>query len=61
MAKLIENVELKKHPHQGDYLSWEYDGKEYWCQGEFFVDKNGILHHNWETPDGEEVDITIAY
>lgn len=59
--KELTNVELEKHANQGDFLSWEYDGIGYWCQGEFYVDKNHILHHNWLTPDGEEIDITIEY
>ena len=57
----VEDVELEKHNNQGDYLSWVIDGEEQWAQGEFFVDKNGILHHTAIAPNGDEVEITIKY
>jgi hypothetical protein len=57
----VEDVELDKHNNQGDYLSWVIDGVPQWCQGEFFVDKDGILHHTAIAPNGDEVEITIPY
>ena len=57
----VEDVELTKHNNGGDYLSWTLDGAEQWCQGEFFIDKDGILHHTAIAPNGDEVEITIKY
>lgn len=57
----VEDVELAKHNNGGDYLSWTLDGAEQWCQGEFFIDKDGILHHTAIAPNGDEVEITIKY
>lgn len=59
----IEDVELTKHGYgSGDYLSWLYKGKSYWCQGEFYVDKSGVLHHTFITPDTEEeIEILVQY
>lgn len=56
-----DNVVLTKRNNGNDYLRWEWRGQEYWAQGEFFVDKKGILHHNWTTPTGHEVEITTPY
>ena len=57
----IEDIELDKHNNGGDYLSWKIDGTDQWCQGEFFVDKDSMLHHTAIAPNGDEVEITIKY
>lgn len=57
----VEDVELTKHGNGNDYLRWTWKGREYWAQGEFHVDKNGILHHDWITPTGHEIEITTQY
>lgn len=58
----VENIELLKgNYNQGDTLSWSYDGKDYSSTGEFFVDKNNMLHHTFVTPDGKEIEIEIKY
>lgn len=57
----VENVELEKHGNGSDYLSWKIDGTEQWCQGEFFVDKDGNLHHTAIAPNGDEVEIVVKY
>lgn len=58
---VIEDVELEKHGNGSDYLSWKIDGTEQWCQGEFFVDKDGNLHHTAIAPNGDEVEIVVKY
>lgn len=57
----VEDVELTKHGNGNDYLRWTWRGREYWAQGEFQVDKNGILHHAWMTPTGHEIEIKAQY
>lgn len=57
----VEDVELEKHCNGSDYLSWKIDGEEQWCQGEFFVDKDGNLHHTAIAPNGDEVEIVVKY
>lgn len=58
----IQDVVLVKHSNGSDYLSWSYKGQEFWAQGEFFIDRNGFLHHTFITPDTEEeIEITIKY
>ena len=60
--KSIENVELLKGSYnQGDTLSWSYGGKDYSATGEFFIDKDNILHHTFVTPDGDEIEIETKY
>lgn len=49
----VSNIEYCK---KTQYLSWEYDGKEYWCQGEFYIDGEGYLHHSFY-PEGEENEV----
>ena len=56
-----ENVELTKHSNGNDYLSWTWRGQEYWAQGEFYVDKERILHHDFVAPTGHKIEITIEY
>lgn len=57
----IKDIELSKHYNGSDYLSWVYKGKIFWIQGDFYVDKNNMLHHSWTSPDGEDYDITTPY
>lgn len=57
----IYDIELTKNNHQGDCLTFTADGEEINVTGEFFVDRNGQLHHTHIFPDGEEVEITIPY
>lgn len=39
-----------EYNHQTDTLTWCYNGKEYNCTGEFFIDRKGYLHHTFITP-----------
>lgn len=58
----VEDVELMKGNHNtGDTLSWTYNGKDYSCTGEFYVDKDNNLHHTFIAPNGKEIEITIPY
>ena len=57
----VEDVMLAKHGYNDDYLSWTYKGKEYWAQGEFYVDDCGVLHHTFITPEGKEIEIACDY
>ena len=53
----VEDVRLTKHHNLGDYLEWIYMGKEYWAQGEFYVDNNNVLHQTFIAPNGKEIEI----
>lgn len=57
----VEDVELEKGGYGHDTLSWVLDGEYQDCTGEFYVDKDGILHHTAIAPNGDEVEITIKY
>lgn len=57
--KNIYRVTDVEYNHQTQYLSWEYAGREYWCQGEFYIDKKGYLHHTFFTPRGKEKEFKI--
>ena len=56
-----EDVMLSKHGNNDDYLSWSYMDKEYWAQGEFYVDDSNVLYHTFITPTGREIEITCDY
>lgn len=58
---IIEDIELMKAGYGHDTLTWTLDGEEQSCTGEFFVDKNGMLHHTAIAANGDEVEITIKY
>ena len=57
----VEDVMLSKHGYNNDYLSWTYMGKEYWAQGEFYVDDSNVLHHTFIAPNGKEIEIECDY
>ena len=58
----VEDVELMKGNYNtGDTLTWTYNGKEYSCTGEFYVDKDNVLHHTFIAPNGKEIEITTPY
>ena len=56
----VTEIELTKGNHS-DNLSWVYAGKRYECDGEFYVDEKGILHHTFITERGKQVEIKIKY
>ena len=57
----VEDVMLSKHGYNNNYLSWAYQGKEYWAQGEFYVDDSNVLHHTFIAPNGKEIEIVCDY
>ena len=57
----VEDVMLSKHGYNDDYLTWTYQGKEYWAQGEFYVDDSNVLHHTFIAPNGKEIEIVCDY
>lgn len=59
----VEDVELSKgiNYQMGDYLSWTYNGKDYDCTGDFYVDKENKLHHTFIAPSGKEIEIICNY
>ena len=62
MEKKLYRVTEKHYEvlSNGDYyIQWVYAGKEYWAQGEFFIDNEGYLHHSFLTPCGNEIEFTI--
>lgn len=56
----VEDIELMKAGCH-DTLTWVLDGEEQSCTGEFYVDKEGMLHHTAIAANGDEVEITIKY
>ena len=58
---IITDVELEKHGYGHDVLTYQADGQYTQIDGEFYIDKAGMLHHSHIFPDGEEVEITIKY
>lgn len=59
----VDNVECTREGHQGITLSYEIDGKPYEVTGEFFIDRNGVLHHSAIDPSDEtkEIEILVQY
>lgn len=57
----VEDVMLSKHGYNDDYLTWTYMGKEYWAEGEFYVDDSSVLHHTFIAPNGKEIEIECDY
>lgn len=57
----IEDVELTKHGYQHDCLTYVADGKYCQVDGEFYVDKDGFLHHTHIFDDGIEKEIIVKY
>lgn len=57
----VTDVELTKGGYGHDTLTWVYGGKNYDCTGEFYVDKQGYLHHTFVTPTGKEKEIKVKY
>lgn len=57
----IEDVELTKHGYQHDCLTYVADGKYCQVDGEFYVDKDGFLHHTHIFDDGIEKEIVVKY
>ena len=56
-----EDIMLSKHGYNDDYLTWTYMGKEYWAEGEFYVDDSSVLHHTFIAPNGKEFEIVCDY
>lgn len=44
-------------------LTWEWQGVDYSCTGEFYIDSIGILHHTFTTPLGvdHEIELKVRY
>jgi len=57
----VEDVTLTKGSYGHDLLEWSYNGKDYSCEGEFYVDKWGNLRHTFIAPDGTEIEIITNY
>lgn len=56
MTHSIEIIEVGRSG-LGHYIQYEIDGTQYECSGEFYIDKDNVLHHTHIMPDGEEVEI----
>lgn len=61
--KRVNNVECTKDGNQGITLYYEIDGKPFTVTGEFYIDKNGVLHHSAIDPtnENEEIEIMVQY
>lgn len=57
----VTDVELTKGGYGHDTLVYFADGEEIEVTGEFYVDKDGMLHHTHTFEDGEEIEITLPY
>ena len=45
----------------GDNLTWSFMGEDYCCTGDFYVDKDNMLHHTFFAPSGKEIEIICNY
>ena len=54
----VTDIEVSKASN-GYYVTWNYGGKAYWAQGEFYIDREGYLHHTFSTPTGKEKEFKI--
>lgn len=57
----VTDIQLFKHGNGCDTLIWVYAGREYQADGEFYVDKQGYLHHSSFSPRGKELEIKVKY
>lgn len=55
------DITLTKGNHQGDNLTWSFMGEDYCCTGEFYVDKDNMLHHTFFAPSGRVIEIVTPY
>lgn len=61
MKHTIEDVEITKGGYCHDCLTFYADGERIQVDGQFFVDKQGVLHHWHIFPDGKEQEVTVQY
>ena len=57
----IEDIILTKHSNGSDNLQYKADGKMSEVDGEFYVDKDDLLHHTHIFENGDELEIVIPY
>lgn len=55
------DITLTKGCYGHDLLEWSYMGKQYQCEGEFYVDESNNLHHTFIATTGKEMEITTSY
>lgn len=55
------DITLTKGGYGHDLLEWSYMGKQYQCEGDFYVDESNNLHHTFIAPTGKEMEITTSY
>lgn len=53
----VTDVVFSRGGYGHDTLTWNYGGKPYWAEGEFFIDRAGYLHHTFSTPTGKDMEI----
>ncbi len=56
----IDNVTVSKNGRSIN-LYYEFDGKPVEVDGEFYIDKNGYLHHSHIDENGNEYLIKVLY
>lgn len=56
----IDDVILSKH-NRGFNLCYTFDGKLIEVDGQFYIDKNGYLHHTHIDEDGSEYLIKVLF
>lgn len=61
MEKKIYRITNKEASRTSDgyYISWTYGGENFWAQGEFYIDRQGYLHHSHITKTGKEIEFKI--
>lgn len=58
---IIVDELIKGSYNQGDTLVYQADGVEISVSGDFYVDKQHMLHHSHVFEDGTEMDFQIEY
>lgn len=62
MKHTVEFYELCKGSYgQGDTLTYFADGVQFDVTGEFYVDRQGVLHHTHIFDDGTEMEVKAQY
>ena len=57
----IEDVNLEKHGYGHDNLIYLADGEYQDVDGEFYIDRDGMLHYSHIFDDNTEIEFTIKY
>lgn len=45
--------------NNGYFVEWMYAGTLHRVKGEFFIDKDGYLHHSFPSPRGKDIEFKV--